>query len=87
MSGVLFIPYLCINKNDKRMRDFIDTDFEDVPMRVHYEYEKEYDRVTITKVTHNGNDCTSLAVALCGSLLEERISESENVEYSPEHDD
>ena len=87
MSGVLFIPYLCINKNDKRMRDFIDTDFEDVPMRVHYEYEKDYDRVTITKVTHNGNDCTSLAVALCGDLLEERISESENVEYSPEHDD
>ena len=69
------------------MKDFIDTDFEDVPMRVHYEYEKEYDRVTITKVTHNGNECTSLAVALCGSLLEYRISESENVEYSPEHDD
>jgi hypothetical protein len=51
------------------MRDFMDTDFEDVPMRVHYEYEKEYDRVTITKVTHNGNDCTSLAVALCGDLV------------------
>ena len=69
------------------MRDFIDTDFEDVPLRVHYEYEPRHDRVTITKVTHNGNDCTSLAVALCGDLLEERISESENVEYSPEHDD
>ena len=69
------------------MRDFIDTDFEDVPLRVHYEYEKDHDRVTITKVTNNGNDCTSFAVALCGDLLEERISESENVEYSPEHDD
>jgi hypothetical protein len=69
------------------MRDFIDTDFEDVPLRVHYEYEKEYDRVTITKVTHNGNECTSLAVALCGSLLEYRISESENEEFCPEHDD
>ena len=69
------------------MRDFIDTDFEDVPLRVHYEYESDYDRVTITKVTHNGNDCTSFAVELCGDLLEERISESENVEYSPEHDD
>lgn len=72
--------------------DFIDTEIHDVPVRVYYffesGYEGESDSVRIVKVTYEGKDVnTAFAIALYGDVLEDAISESENAEYSPEHDD
>jgi len=72
--------------------DFIDTDIHDVPVRVHYFFDKggegESDSVRITKVTYEGKDVnTVFAIALYGDQLEAEISRSENSEFVPEHDD
>lgn len=72
--------------------DFIDTEIHDVPVRVHYFFEKGSeggsDRIDIVNVTHLGKDVnTAFAIALYGDALEDAISRSENAEYVPEHDD
>jgi hypothetical protein len=71
--------------------DFIDTDIHEVPVRVHYFFEKggedESDYIDIINVTHFGVSVTAFALALYRDQLEAEISKSENAEYIPDHDD
>ena len=71
--------------------DHFDTDILDVPVRVHYTFEKGYegksDSIDITTVTHLGVDVTAFALALHRDQFEAEISKYENADYCPEHDD
>jgi hypothetical protein len=71
--------------------DFMDTDILNVPVRVHYTFEKGYegksDSIYITTVTHLGVDVTAFALALHQDQFEAEISKYENADYCPEHDD
>jgi hypothetical protein len=71
--------------------DFMDTEILDVPVRVHYTFEKGYegksDSIDITTVTHLGVDVTGFALALHQDQFEAEISKYENADYCPEHDD
>jgi hypothetical protein len=71
--------------------DHFDTDILDVPVRVHYTFEKgyegQYDSIDITTVTHLGVDVTAFALALHRNQFEAEISKYENADYCPEHDD